>query len=403
MADYEYDEYGGGDDDIEYDPNEHEEPQVNEDQGINFEDMFIMAESGHDPGKFLEIIELERDMSSTCDWTFKSYEKLCLLYIKDKNLDQFKNCFEKLFDFYGRVDDYCRQDTIRNCSYQLSDLGDPEFAIEALRFMLDLLKEKFIDREVMNTGLQFCKILMDMGRNDELGDLLDEMLRYMDRLDQNDEIYKSIRLELLVMKIQYCNATKNPKESKKLYIEAYKLNQDKIIDDKRLSAIINEEGGKLHIQQKEYEQALEKFKVAFHNYQEAGNIRAKNIFKYAILSSIISRNRKNIVSADEVRHYAGDERLNAMLQLQDAYEQMDINAINQIWNEKISKLEDDTFILENLNEILHNIRYNYICGKLRAYKRCSFTTLQKELSIDMNYLVSLLQEIILSESVRVSL
>lgn len=239
-----YDYYQQEEDVIEYDGDYYDQVQ-NEDMGINFEDMFIEAENSGDVNKFKEIIETERDMSSNCLWSFKSYEKMCLIYIKNKNLEEFQKCFDKLVDLYGKVDDFYKQDTIRNCGYQLFDIHDNEFSIQIFRYMLDMLKEKSVDREVMNTGLQFAKILFSLGLNDDLGVLLDELLYYMARLDQNDEIYKSIKLELLVMKIQYCNILKNTKESKKIYIEAETLNKDKIIDDKRLSAIINEEGEKL--------------------------------------------------------------------------------------------------------------------------------------------------------------
>jgi COP9 signalosome complex subunit 2 len=377
MADY--DDYGYGEEDIiDYNADEYEMQQDDNGCGINFEDMFISAETSTNPiEEYKQIIELEKDNSTECIWSYKAYEKLCLIYIQQKNFDEFRYCFEKLIELYSRVDDADRQDTIRNCTFYLNDQQDKDFVIEVLRFMLDLLKDKEVDRAVMDTGLQFAKTLFGLGRNEELGSLLDELLYYMERLDPNDEIYKSIKLELLVMKIQYCNIMKETKESKRLYIEAYQLNQDQIINDTRLSAIINEEGGKLHLRQKEYELALEKFKSAFYNYQQAGNNRAKILLKYAILSSIISRNRKNIVSPEEAKPYLSDEKLRAMLQLQSAYEEMDISTINSVWNNTISKIEDDTFILENLNEILHNIRFNYIVGKLKAYKKCSFSTLEK--------------------------
>ena len=375
----EYDDYGQGqEDEIVYDSYDYNLPAEDE-GGINLEDMFLVIDpnSSNAIPEYKQVIELEKDNSTNCVWSYKSYEKICNICVQRGLVDEFKNSFEKLFELYPRVDDYDKQDTIRNCTFHLSDATDKQTVIEILRFMLDLLKDKGIERAVMDTGLQFAKTLFNLCRNEELGELLEELLDYMQRLDQNDEIYKSIKLELLVMKIQYCNLTKNSKESKRLYVEAYKINQDKIIADTRLSAIINEEGGKMHLRQKEYDLALEKFKSAFYNYQDAGNIRAKILIKYAILSSIICRNKKNIVSPDEAKHYENDPKLNAMLELQAAYEQMDINMINKIWNEKISKIEDDNFILENLNEILHNIRFNYICGKLSAYKICSFSTLEK--------------------------
>jgi COP9 signalosome complex subunit 2 len=373
-----YDYQAPEDDIIEYEEDPYAAGNYEEEAGINLEDMYISAEHSMDPiSEYRQIIELEKDNSSKCIWSYKSYEKLCLIYIKKKSVDEFKECFEKLFELYPRVDDFDKQDTIRNMTFNLNDESDKDLVIEILRFMLDMLKDREVDRAVMDTGLQFAKTLFYLGRNEELGELLEELLDYMERLDANDEIYKSIKLELLVMKIQYCNIMKNVKESKKLYIQAYTLNQDQIINDTRLSAIINEEGGKLHLRQKEYDFALEKFKSAFHHYEQSGNIRAKTLLKYAILSTIISRSRKNIISPEEARPYINDEKLKAMLDLLSAYEEMDISRINQVWNERISKIEDDIFILENLNEILHNIRFNYICGKLRAYKICTFSTLEK--------------------------
>jgi hypothetical protein len=400
MDDYDYD-YGGGEEDIiDYNPDDYMMQQDDNGCGINFEDMFISAESATDRDfEYRQIIELEKDNSSDCKWSYKAYEKLCLLDIKSKLTDKFQNDFEKMFSLYNRIDDSDKQDTIRNFTFHLNDQEDKNFVLDILQFMLDSLKEKSLDRAVMDTGLQFAKTLFSLNRMDDLGELLESLLCYLDRLDPSDEIYKSIRLELLVMKIQFCNSINDSKQSKILYLEAEKLNQHQIIHDSRLTAIINEEGGKLHMRAREYELALGKFKSAFYSYQQTGNLRAKILYKYAILCAITARQGTNIVSPEEAKYYISDEKLQAMLALQSAYERLDIASINHIWNEKISKVEDDSFILENLNETLYNIRYNYICGKLLAYNRCNFTTLEREIGIERNSLISLLQDIILSESV----
>jgi hypothetical protein len=199
----------------------------------------------------------------------------------------------------------------------------------------------------------------------------------MVKLEPLDEIYKSKKLELLSMKIQYLTIKNVPKECKKVYYEANNLIQE-IVPEPRLKAIICEEGGKIDLRQKDYEKALEKFKNAFFDYKSAGeNDKAKVLLRYEILSSLISRSKTSIFSPEEARPYMNDKRLVAMLKLHEAYEHMDIDAINRIWNEEISKNENDEFILENLNEILHNIRLNYICEKLKAFKVCKFTTLER--------------------------
>jgi len=364
------------DDYIDYDPDQY--MMNNMDDGINLEDMFISAETAEDPiTEYYQIIELESDNSTGCIWSYKSLEKLCLIFVKSKRLDDFKEKFDKLLALYTRVDEYERHDTIRNIIFTLNDEAEKGIVIDLLRFMIEKLKDNSLFRATIDTGLQFARTLFNLKKNDILGDLLQELLDYMDTNRLDDQIYTSSRLELLVMKIQYCNLVNNPKESRKLYLEAFKLNKDQIINDSRLSAIINEEGGKLHLKAKEWDLALEKFKSAFHNYEQSGNSRAVTLLKYAILSMIISRNKKNIISPDEAKPYLSDCKLKSMLDLLAAYEEMDIAKINYIWSERISKIEDDSFILDNLNEILHNIRYNYICNKLKAYKICKFFSLER--------------------------
>ena len=64
--------------------------------------------------KFKEIIELEKDNSSGSKYSFKSYEKLCLIDVKKKMYEEFANNFEKMFIIYDKIDDVDKQDTIRS-------------------------------------------------------------------------------------------------------------------------------------------------------------------------------------------------------------------------------------------------------------------------------------------------
>lgn len=176
MGDYDYDaDYQVEEDVIDYPDDYPDAGNYGNEDGLNYEDMFIEAESVNTPEKYLEIIDLEKDNSSEVKWSFKCYEKLCLIYLKEKNLEQFEKYFTKLFEIYNKVDDFDKQDTIRNCNFVLSDTSgagsDEEFTFEVLRFMLDLLKEQGIDREIMNTGLQFTRRLFNMGRLEELGNV----------------------------------------------------------------------------------------------------------------------------------------------------------------------------------------------------------------------------------------
>jgi hypothetical protein len=164
MSDYE-DNYN---EDIEYNPDIYDDYLQNDD-GVNLEDMYIEAENSNDIERFKQLIELERDNSTTYHWSFKSYEKICLIYIKQNDLNNFMINFEKLINSYTKVDDCYKSDTVRNINFALHDLSNNEFSICVLKFMYKHLMEKEIDREVLNTAHQLAKILFISGKDEELG------------------------------------------------------------------------------------------------------------------------------------------------------------------------------------------------------------------------------------------
>ncbi len=65
------------------------------------------------------------------------------------------------------------------------------------------------------------------------------------------------------MKIQILKHVDNAIDIKSLYLEANKLMSDQAFEDKFLTGIINEEGGKIAMRQKDFNIALEKFKFLF--------------------------------------------------------------------------------------------------------------------------------------------
>lgn len=68
MADYD-DDYGyGQEDEIEYNYDDYIPDEDNNDGGLNFEDMFLEAESANNIDGFKQLIELEKDNSSSCQW-----------------------------------------------------------------------------------------------------------------------------------------------------------------------------------------------------------------------------------------------------------------------------------------------------------------------------------------------
>ena len=57
--------------------------------------------------------------------------------------------------------------------------------------------------------------------------------------------------------------------------------------------IIKECGGKMYLQEKRWDLAQDELFECFKNYQDSGNIKAKNILVYLILASMLSKSEIN--------------------------------------------------------------------------------------------------------------
>lgn len=387
MSDYDEDEYND-----DYSGNDYDQPDDNDD-GLNLEDNFIVAESSDDPiSAYKMIIDLELSNSDERKWSYKSYEKICQIYIKQKNFDLFKENFIKLLELYSKVDDIEKQDTVRDIGIICHELKDIDFSQKIYLEMMKQFRESEFERDYLDTSLAFSKNLLNRNDFKALKELLPELLDYFSRLEETDS-NNAIKLEFLVMKIEVLKEDNKINEIKPVYRECIKLMKDQTFEDKRLTAIINEEGGKMNFRQMEYDKALQKFKLSFHNYKEVGINSAISSLKYAFLASMMSRNKSAIVSPDEAKIYKNDQNLMNLVELFEAYEEMNIQKIYNIWTEKIKKLEKDIFITENLDEIIHHIRLNFIINKLKSFDSCKIESLTKEVSVDKKALIPLIFQI----------
>lgn len=417
MSDYDYNDYNDYNDEYNAEAN-YDNYEINDDYNYDnygnddnqewenqLDNLLLEAKTDNDKEKFKQIMDLENDNLNKKDFTFQSYQCLCIINIKEKNIQEFKYNFYELVKLYPEVDASIKSETIREILYNLSGITDNLFTSNTCEVIIDTLHDKIgddmsIDREILNTGVLFGRNLINSNKMEELGKLLEDMFYIMEKIDMSkDDVLSSSKLELIILKIQYCTYNNLTKEAKSLYYEAEKLNNKKFINDNSISSVINEQGAKLSMINKNYDKALELFKQSYYNYQNSGNNhKAQEMLKYSVLNSIIVRNSSTVIGEDEIKMYSENKKLMAIYSLKKAYDNADITLINEIWNTQIIKQENDVFIINQLNEILHGIRLNFIRIKLSAFYNCKFTTLYNELGIDKDYLISILFEIILNDN-----
>ena len=194
--------------------------------------------------------------------------------------------------------------------------------------------------------------------------------------------------------MQICKHEGNTIEIKSLYLEANKLMKDQVFEDKFLVAIINEEGGKIAMRQKDFNKALEKFKFAFHYYRDMGNEEeAVTVLKLAFIVSLLVQDSSATVTKEETKIYNKHKTLMNLVNLFDAFNDLDIKKVNDIWTKDVLPNEKDKVILENKDVIFYNIRMNYIVKKLKAFKNCKFNMFETELGIKNEELLGMIMNI----------
>ena len=401
MSDYE-DE--GGDDEIDYNPEE-DIPQDDEDNGgLNLEDNFLQAENAEDQIQaYKDIIDLEISNSNEKKWAFKSYEKLSIIYLKKANLKDFEDSIQNMAANYSKVEDRDKQDTIREICTEIKLIPEKENKSKFYQIMIKYLKEEGIQREYFYVGVELCKLYSLNKQFNELKKFLPSLRQDVDKY-QDKEMVKNIKLELIIMQMQIYKHEGNTIEIKSLYLEANKLMKDQVFEDKFLVAIINEEGGKIAMRQKDFNKALEKFKFAFHYYRDMGNEdEAVTVLKYAFIVSLLVPDSGATVTKEETKIYSKHKTLMNLVNLFDAFHELDIKKISNIWKKDVIPNEKDKFILENKDDIFYNIRINYIVRKLKAFKNCKIDMFEKELEIKNDEVLGMIMNIAKTQLARVKI
>ena len=269
--------------------------------------------------------------------------------------------------------------------------------------MIKYLKEEGIQREYFYVGVEQCKLYSVKKQFDELKKFLPSLRKDVDKY-QDKEMVKNIKLELIIMQMQIYKHEGNTIEIKSLYLEANKLMKDQVFEDKFLVAIINEEGGKIAMRQKDFNKALEKFKFAFHYYRDMGNEEeAVTVLKYAFIVSLLVPDSGATVTKEETKIYSKHKTLMNLVNLFDAFHELDIKKIANIWKKDVIANEKDKFILENKDDIFYNIRINYIVRKLKAFKNCKIDMFEKELEIKNDEVLGMIMNIAKTQLARVKI
>lgn len=186
-------------------------------------------------------------------------------------------------------------------------------------------------------------------------------------------------MEIYALQIQLYSRQKDNKRLRECFHRAMAVRGG--IPHPRTLALIQELGGKMHMQAKEYESAGKTFFQAFKSYDEAGDPSRLRCLKYLVLASMLHASTINPFDSQEARPYRDDPQITAMTNLVQAFHNNEIQKFERILRQNNGRgIMDDEFIRDYIEDLLRTIRTQVLRRVIRPYTRISLEAIARELN-----------------------
>ena len=221
-------------------------------------------------------------------WVWKSMKRLVRVCFQLQRYDDMLDVYAQLlrYEWDGRT-----RNDMEKAIYKLLDItssGDGPVA------RMYEITTAFVSEGTRNEKLWFsikmksAQNLLDSGEHQQCALVLQELkqsCRAADTTHEWDPKKGTQLMTVFAVQMQLCQETGDLKTLKHLYEAAMKV--EGAIPPPKITGIIREAGGKMHMQQGDFEQANEAFFQAFKYYDEAGHSKRIQCLKYLVLANMV--------------------------------------------------------------------------------------------------------------------
>lgn len=201
-------------------------------------------------------------------------------------------------------------------------------------------------------------------------------------------------MEIAALQIQLYSRLKDTKKLRAAYHRAMSVRGG--IPHPRTLALIQELGGKMHMSQRNFDEASQSFFQAFKSYDEAGDRSRLRCLKYLVMASMLHASSINPFDSHEARAHRDDPEIVAMTNLVQAFHNDDIKTFEKILYKNEGRIMDDEFVREHVADLLRTIRTQVIMRTIGPYTKIRLAKISKSLNgIPVEDVESLLVSLIL--------
>ncbi|KAF9204282.1 COP9/signalosome complex subunit Csn2 [Haplosporangium sp. Z 27] len=382
--------------DFDYEDDDAEEPDV------DLENKYYNAKGHKEDEPETALIEFQGVVDAETekgDWGFKALKQMVKLSFKMGNYDKTLEYYEQLLPYTkAAVTRNYSEKSINNILDFISSSSDMIFMEKFYQTTLTALKDANNERLLVKTNLKLAKLWLDRKEYSRLSKILRQLRASCQADDGTDDQRKGTHLlEIYALEIQMYTATKNSKKLKELYQLC--LSVKSAIPHPRIMGVIRECGGKMHMSEKEWDQAQTDFFESFRNYDEAGSFQRIQVLKYLVLANMLMESQINPFDSQETKPYKNDPQIVAMTNLVSAYQREDIREFEKILRDNRATIMDDPFIRDYIDDVLKNIRTQVLIRLIKPYTRIEIQFISRQLNIPAQDVEDLLVGLILDKKI----
>ncbi|GAA5799418.1 COP9 signalosome complex subunit 2 [Helicostylum pulchrum] len=388
--------------DFDYEDDEEEEPDV------DLENKYYNAKARKEEDPKEALIEFQRvvDTEETKgDWGFKSLKQMIKISFQQSNFDDTLKYYRELLTYIkSAVTRNYSEKSINNILDNVSSADNMVFMEKFYQITMESLAETKNERLWVKTNLKLAKLWLDRKEYGRLNKILKQLHAACQKDDGTDDQRKGTHLlEVLALEIQMYTETKNNKKLKVnvVHTELYQqcLSVKSAIPHPRIMGVIRECGGKMHMSEKQWDDAQTDFFESFKNYDEAGSPQRIQVLKYLVLANMLTESQINPFDSQETKPYKNDKEIEAMTNLVSAYQKKEINEFEHILKVNQKSIMGDPFIRAYIDDVLKNIRTQVLIKLIKPYTSIEISFISKQLNIPTDDVEELLVGLILDERI----
>lgn len=288
---------------------------------------------------------------------------------------------------------------VTNLLELISTSKDRQFLEHFYSTTLEALEDAKNQRLWFRTNMKLCNLYLQMHDFKHLEALINELHRSCLTPDGHEDHNKGTELlEIFSVQIRMYTEQNDTSKLKELYHRA--LGIQGAIPHPRVMGIIRECGGKMHMNQRTWNEAATDFFEAFKSYDEAGEKRKVQCLKYLVLAYMLMETDVDPFQAQETKAHRNDPEVQAMTSLVAAYQNSDISEFERILCTKKSSIMGDPFIKQYIEDLLTKIRTHVLLDLVKPYTHISIDFVASELNISAAEAEHLMHNLILDGRIR---